>query len=1059
VLGALVLSTVASAAVTNVICVPWQGNPLRQHTALSGTPVQLKAVVKTDNTAVVYYKWIFGDGSESAVSSMSGSTQYNVETTHTYTAAVGTPFTAQLLVDPVDSSMLNAVADNYLLKIEESNLDARVNIAIDRGLWFLYKNKQVSGSYYYWTSYSSYYSSPTSAALQAFQINNHKEINNFAEDPYAEAVQKGLRYIFANRLAVTSIGPQTFGNPENSTPPNNIAIYTNQSESPYETGQVMDAIIASGTPDAIVPVGPANIIGRTYKEIVQDMCDMYAWGQQDNSGVGHGGGWRYGWNYGSSDNSVNAWAAIGMIPAESLWGCVVPAWVKARNYDSWLQYSWNAGWASWGYSYSGDLVNNTAAATRPSGMVQLVMDLGPVACKADPKWIAAEAWFANNWASHMANRSYYGWFAFVKAMRLSNTETLSNGFNWYRGTNGIAEKMLAEIESDGSWVSGSQVTHPYDYGNVFVTGWAIGMLNPALFQSAPIASFTAAPNPTYSDGPIVFDPSSSGHSDPTKSIANLVKFEWDWNHDGTYDEETATPTLVTHSFHAELAELPKTFPVTLRVTDDNVPPLTATYTLDIIISNPPHPPVAMPGGPYIVSDSPLDSLTLDGSGSFDPNEGQFEPGHSPPPPPDTITAWDWDFFPPLTNFTDASGETVVLNAAAVTSTFSAGTNTIGLRVTDNTALSFPSSGKPNLTHAAFGTVTLYPACPTGTLSAAIACHTVMLTWTNAGAYDVLRSTQGPNEGFVKVGQASGTAFADATVVSGTTYWYRLTNGQCLTNTVQITFVFDPNCVGLTCRAKNRKVELVWPPITGATSYNVYRSTTTGGPYVKIGNTTSTYCVYIDLTVTNGVTYFYVIRPCDSTGAELLQSNECSGTPRALTLPPPPATTPTPLSIGSATLSQSWVYQNVASSQNEITLTLTVTPGDFGPEDVAVTVAPVLGAANFSVVATADPLVWKLRGADYALGNTAFGDAKVLVTVTGQGSGGVATKEVAFDVRLLGDTNDDGAIDVADKLEINKALNGMNLLVEKAAVDLNSDGVVNAADKLMINQILNGQVPN
>jgi len=199
VLGALVLSTVASAAVTNVICVPWQGNPLRQHTALSGTPVQLKAVVKTDNTAVVYYKWIFGDGSESAVSSMSGSTQYNVETTHTYTAAVGTPFTAQLLVDPVDSSMLNAVADNYLLKIEESNLDARVNIAIDRGLWFLYKNKQVSGSYYYWTSYSSYYSSPTSAALQAFQINNHKEINNFAEDPYAEAVQKGLRYIEAGK--------------------------------------------------------------------------------------------------------------------------------------------------------------------------------------------------------------------------------------------------------------------------------------------------------------------------------------------------------------------------------------------------------------------------------------------------------------------------------------------------------------------------------------------------------------------------------------------------------------------------------------------------------------------------------------------------------------------------------------------------------------------------------------------------------------------------------------------------------------------------------------------
>ena len=1055
-LGLLVLATTASAAVDKVICVPWQGNPLRQHTALNGVAVQLKAVVKTTDTAVVYYKWVFGDGNETAVASLSGNTQYNVETTHVYTAAVGTPFTAQLLVDPVDNSMLNAVADPYLLKLETENLDSRVNIAIDRGLWFLYKSKVASGPYYFWASYGGYYSAPTAAALQAFQINNHKETGDFSQDPYAEVVQKGLQYLFVNRLRTVAIAAQAYGNPENSTPPNNLGIETNQGNAPYETGQVMDAIIASGTPDAVVTVGPAGIIGRTYKGIVQDMCDMYAWGQNDSGGVGAGGGWRYDWNN-SSDNSVNAWAAIGMIPAESLWGCVVPAWVKTRNYDSWLAYSWNGGWASWGYSYSGDLVNNTAAATRPSGMVQLVLDLGPVACKADPKWVAAEAWFANNWAAHMASRSYYGWFAFVKAMRLSNTDTLSNGFNWYRGTNGIAEKLLAELESDGSWPSGGQVTHPYDYGDVFVTGWAIGMLNPALFQSAPIASSMAFANPTYSDGPIQFDPSGSGHSDPSKSILNLVKFEWDWNNDGVYEQMTTSPIIVTHSFHVELVDLPKTFPVTLKVTDDNSPALTATYTLDVIISNPPHPPVADADGPYIVSLGLLDSLTLDGSGSFDPDEGLFEPGHPTPPPPDTITAWNWDLVPPLTNFTDASGEIVTLTPAFIASTFSLGVNGIALRVTDNTALSYPGSGQPNLTNVAFSQVSLYPACQNVTLSAAIVWHTVMLTWTSAGPYDILRSTEGPNSGFSRIGSSTGTAYADATVVSGTTYWYRLTNGQCLTPFAMITYVLDPNSLGLTCRAKNRKVELLWPNIAEAAGYNVYRSTTNGGPYLMIGSTTSTYCVYIDTTVSNNITYYYVVRPYGSTGAELFQFNQCVATPRPLSLPPSPSETPLPLSIAEVALSNPWVFQNTGTTQHEITLTVKVTPGEYGAEQYNVTVVPTAGAAGVTVTATGNPLVWKLRGADFA--TQAFGPAKVLVTVTGAGSGGVDSREIAFDVRTLGDATGDGRTDAMDKLEMNKSLNGMATQVNVTDLDLNGDGVVTAADKLMLNQILNGLAPN
>ncbi len=55
----------AFAAVDKVICVPWQGDTNKQHTVISGQAAQLKCVVKTTDTSTVYYKWVFGDGTES----------------------------------------------------------------------------------------------------------------------------------------------------------------------------------------------------------------------------------------------------------------------------------------------------------------------------------------------------------------------------------------------------------------------------------------------------------------------------------------------------------------------------------------------------------------------------------------------------------------------------------------------------------------------------------------------------------------------------------------------------------------------------------------------------------------------------------------------------------------------------------------------------------------------------------------------------------------------------------------------------------------------------------
>ena len=85
---------------------------------------------------------------------------------------------------------------------------------------------------------------------------------------------------------------------------------------------------------------------------------------------------------------------------------------------------------------------------------------------------------------------------------------------------------------------------------------------------------------------------------------------------------------------------------------------------------------------------------------------------------------------------------------------------------------------------------------------------------------------------------------------------------------------------LTARAKSGKIDIVWAPVEGVEGYNIYRSTTLGGPYSLIveGHVTD-YAVYADFGLTNGVTYFYVVTSV-SNGVESLESNEANATPSA-----------------------------------------------------------------------------------------------------------------------------------------------------------------------------------
>src|SRR5271154_312042 len=77
---------------------------------------------------------------------------------------------------------------------------------------------------------------------------------------------------------------------------------------------------------------------------------------------------------------------------------------------------------------------------------------------------------------------------------------------------------------------------------------------------------------------------------------------------------------------------------------------------------------------------------------------------------------------------------------------------------------------------------------------------------------------------------------------------------------------------------SHSVQLTWHASTSSViGYNVYRSTTSGGPYVKINASLVTSLTYSDTAVVNSTTYYYVTTSVDSAGIESVNSNQAAAT--------------------------------------------------------------------------------------------------------------------------------------------------------------------------------------
>jgi O-glycosyl hydrolase len=214
-----------------------------------------------------------------------------------------------------------------------------------------------------------------------------------------------------------------------------------------------------------------------------------------------------------------------------------------------------------------------------------------------------------------------------------------------------------------------------------------------------------------------------------------------------------------------------------------------------------------------------------------------------------------------------------------------------------------------------------PPAPTG-LTATAGNAQVTLNWTastGATSYNIYRSTTSGGEGGTPYRTGvSTTSFTDTGLTDGTTYYYQVTavnsGGESpKSSEASATPNLAPPAAptNVTATAGNTQVTLNWTASTGATSYNIYRSTTSGGegstPYRAGVSSTS----FTDTGLTNGTTYFYQVTAVNG-GGESPKSSEASATPN---LAPPAAPTNVTATASNTQVTLNWTASTGATSYN------------------------------------------------------------------------------------------------------------------------------------------------
>lgn len=578
--------------------------------------------------------------------------------------------------------------------------DICVNMAVEKGLYWIYRNQTTSDTNTsYWASYGGEYDLAASGfSLTALEENGHYMYNDYRADIYADTVRKGLNWIL-NKATVCSISQQTYGNPDSNGNGKGVYLYDGIYANAIGTSAlIMSQPSAQAASNTIIRIGACA--GTNLFDLVNDIFDQYSYCQGEGA---YRGGWRYSITssdspaeWGGQDGSAQQWPNINFAAAMDRWNLGPAAWVINHSMVAWSQLMADDG--SIGYDGAGSEPNLGKTGGALTGYKVGQMYNYPGMTNGNAIATNALGYIGRQWDSDWGGWAgdFYAMYGAKKGLFLQGITTVSNATfgarDWYNDmsawllgntSNKVAQYNMPYVPatllddyqspsyafgqaSDGSWL-GSVGYMPSV--QVIDTPVAILILTKAVTVESPVAVIASVGTQSKHEGrpptPFVLNGSGSYHQDPGKAV---VEWLWNW---GTNAVDWAHPDASgqkpTHPGYNAVGA----YTVTLRVKDNSTPtPLysTATLTVNVLDQNVAPVAIPIPAGIPAYSGRVGDTITLDGSASYDPDG-------------DTITNYIWDV-----NGNNVYGDAGDISTTNPTTTITFGSayvGAIGLQVSAN----------------------------------------------------------------------------------------------------------------------------------------------------------------------------------------------------------------------------------------------------------------------------------------------------------------------------------------------------------------------------------------
>jgi len=389
-----------------------------------------------------------------------------------------------------------------VLPVTFSATEAEIEQAIADGVaWLVAQQSTVDGSWpAYWENVATTGLAVLKLEIMAYELGYDSPFDT--EYDYHQNVIDGLDYLFTQLLTV-EIGTQdhsagatgTVDDPDTNS--NGIGVYAHGHSYPfdvYDTGIVLSAISASGTPDRIVGVLGSIVDGRKYKDIAQDMVDWLAWAQAD-TGVGQGG-----WEYKATDNGAGKWpedpnavssfgpdnsnsgyAVLGLAYAQDF-GCAIPQWLKTMlnayitNIQDPVDGDSNDG-GSWYTPYSTSIGVNIL---KTGNLIFEMAFVGDT--PTTPRVLDALDYLSRHWGDASGTNLPPGWdgdpaqyqamFCTMKGLEYMGVDVFDS-IDWYADFSDaiVAQQYKVAGPDYGSWQSSSGRGNP-----TIITEWALLVL-------------------------------------------------------------------------------------------------------------------------------------------------------------------------------------------------------------------------------------------------------------------------------------------------------------------------------------------------------------------------------------------------------------------------------------------------------------------------------------------------------------------------------------------------------------------------------------------------------